>query len=323
MNFLVTGGAGFIGRWVVKNLLERQHRVVVIDDFSNGCPENLAEFAENVRLANVVTGDVRDTRRLAQTFDRNIDICIHLAARINVHASLIDPATAFGVDVQGTFNILEEARKHGSKIVFVSTCMVYDSAGASSSINERHPTKPASPYAGAKLAAEKLVQAYYHAYGLPAVIIRPFNTYGPCQKAGGEGGVVSVFLQRHLQRLPLLVYGDGTQTRDLLYVEDCAELIARAALSESAIGAIINAGTGRDIAIKHLAARIAGRDNTVQQVPHPHPRSEIAKLTCDAGYARELLGWEPKASLGQGLELTRSWLQGQMNQAADSGNPLF
>ena len=156
-----------------------------------------------------------------------------------------------------------------------------------------------------------MVQSYYYAYGLPTVIVRPFNTYGPFQKSTGEGGVVSIFVQKDLSGDILNIYGDGTQTRDLMYVEDCAEFVVQAAYSDAANGEILNAGLGEDITINELAALVCKDGGRIRHVTHIHPQSEIPKLVCDYSKAKRVLGWEPKTSLIKGIELMQEWIKSQ------------
>ena len=308
MNVLVTGGAGFIGRWVVGRLLEDENSVWVLDDLSNGISKNLDEFKNNSNL-NITIGSIKDIAVLSELFKNNFDVCIHLAASIIVQDSIDNPKRTFENDVIGTFNVLEEARKSNTKFMFMSTCMVYDTAQASGAISENHATKAASPYAGAKLSGESMVQSYHYGYGLSTVILRPFNTYGPYQKLTGEGGVVSIFIQKELSKDLLNIYGDGTQTRDFMYVEDCAEFVVQAAYSDEVDGEILNAGVGKDISINDLAAIICRDRGRIKHVKHIHPQSEIPKLVCDNSKARRLLGWKPKTSLEDGIEKTRNWIR--------------
>lgn len=308
MKTLVTGGAGFIGRWLVKQLLEDGHQVWVLDDLSNGSEKNLQEFLAEPNFMSFVQGDIKNTQLLADLFQEGFEICYHLGASINVQDSIDDPKTTFDNDTIGTFNVLEECRRHNVKLVFMSTCMVYDRAVNPQGIRETDLVKPASPYAGAKIAAENMVLSYYHAYRLPTVVVRPFNTYGPLQKTGGEGGVVSIFIHKKLSGDNLNIYGDGTQTRDLLYVEDCAKFVSMAGYSDRVNGEIVNAGLGRDISINDLAKLIVGDDTRIKHVEHIHPQSEIQKLLCNYEKAKELLGWEPQVSLEEGLRRTEEWI---------------
>jgi UDP-glucose 4-epimerase len=309
LNILVTGGAGFIGRWVVKRLLEDGHHVWVLDDLSNGRKVNIEEFIGHSKFKAFVHGDIKNKETLEELFGNKFDICYHLAASINVQDSIDDPRTTFNNDTIGTFYVLEQCRLHKTKMVFMSTCMVYDRCFDDSGITETHPIKPASPYAGSKIAGENMVLSYYFAYGLPTVVIRPFNTYGPFQKTGGEGGVVAIFLKKNLNGETLNIYGDGTQTRDLLYVEDCARFVVEAGYSDKVNGQIVNAGLGRDISINDLAMLIAGDPSRIRHVEHIHPQSEIQKLLCNYQKAKELLGWEPKITLEEGIRLTEEWIK--------------
>lgn len=310
MNVLLTGGAGFIGRWVAKRLLEDGHSVWIVDDLSNGRKENLDEFRQHEGLKAFIEGSILDEALLSPLFEEvKFDVCYHLGASINVQDSIDDPRTTFENDTVGTFHILEQCRKHQVKVVFMSTCMVYDRCTDQTGINERHPTKPASPYAGAKIGAENLVLSYYFAYGLPTVVVRPFNTYGPYQKTGGEGGVVAIFLKNKLAGKPLSIYGDGTQTRDLLYVEDCAKFVVEAGYSDAANGHVINAGLGRDISINDLAMLIVNDESRILHVEHIHPQSEIQKLLCNSEKAHKLIGWSPAVSLEEGIRRTEDWIR--------------
>lgn len=308
---LVTGGAGFIGRAVVERLLDdsRVSSVTVLDDLSNGSEKNLSEFANHPKYEELVVGRVQDRATLEHIFERKrFKLCLHLGAQINVQESIDDPARSFESNVLGTFELLEQARLHGTRMVLVGTCMVYDVAGADGPISETHPLKPASPYAGSKLAAENIAESYYHAYSLPVVILRPFNTYGPFQKTNMEGGVVSIFINRDIHGEHLDIFGDGAQTRDLLYVDDCAEFIVTAAFSEKAVGEVINAGTGTDVSVNELAAMICKDPGRIRHVSHHHPQSEIRRLVCDHSKAERLIGWVPKTSLRDGLEKTKRWI---------------
>lgn len=330
MNILVTGGAGFIGRWVVKRLLDEGHKVWALDNLSNGRIENIDEFKEESNFI-FIEGDIKDTKLLDDVFAKeHFDIIYHLGASINVQDSIDDPTTTFYNDTVGTFNILEKAKNqmfgrnakmdgeqwvldeqgktHPCKVVFMSTCMVYDKAGKEG-IDENHPVKPVSPYGGAKIAAENMVLSYYNAYKLPTVVIRPFNTYGPFQKTGGEGGVVAIFIKNTLASIDLNIYGTGEQTRDLLYVKDCARFVVMSGYSEEINGQVVNAGTGRDVTINELAKIITKDRVKVNHVKHIHPQSEIMKLLCNYKKAEQLIGWNPEYTLEEGITETEEWIK--------------
>ncbi len=308
MKVLVTGGAGFIGRWVVKRLLSDGTDVWVLDDLSNGNKANLNEFTKDSNYHGLVVGDISDMKCAENLFEAKYDVCIHSAAHINVQESLDNPEKTLKTNVIGTHNVLTCALDSKTKVVVIGTCMVYDMA-QSQGISELSPVKPTSPYAGSKLAAENLALSYYYGFELPIVIIRPFNTYGPFQKTNMEGGVVSIFIKDKIEGRKLKIFGDGTQTRDLLYVEDCADFVARAAFSDDAVGQIINAGSGRDITITDLALLICNDPNRIEYVEHHHPQSEIQKLLCDNAKARKLLNWEPKTPLEEGISKTEEWIK--------------
>ncbi|MCF2207521.1 MULTISPECIES: dTDP-glucose 4,6-dehydratase [Halobacterium] len=305
---VVTGAAGFIGRWVTRELLDRGYSVRGLDDLSNGSDRNVAEF-EDKQNFELTVGDVRDAETVESLFGDETVACFHLGAKIDVERSLNDPQSHFTTNVTGTHNVLEACRKTDTRLGLVGTCMVYDMAGSGGGINEDHQTKPASPYAGSKLAAEDLAEGYYHGYDLPVVILRPFNTYGPFQKSDMAGGVVSIFTRRDIEGKPLKIFGDGTQTRDLLYATDCARFIVEATFDDNAIGEVLNAGTGTDISINSLAELIASEDTDITHVDHHHPQSEVQKLRCDRTKAQALLDWEPEVSLEEGVSRLREWMR--------------
>ena len=335
MKILVTGGAGFIGRWVVKQLLAAGNDVLALDDLSNGRRENIAEFEGNKNFLGLVEGDLKDRELLKRLFAENTwDKVFHLGASINVQDSIDRPEITFQNDTVGTFAVLEACREQflrlnnldinapqfllsevedkltvrSPRVVMMSTCMVFSLASGENGIDENHPLRPASPYAASKIAADNLALSYFHAYKMPVTVVRPFNTYGPFQKSNSEGGVVSIFLKRDLNNEPLLVKGEGTQTRDLLFVRDCADFVIRASEVEAAEGHVINVGTGRDISVNDLAEAVVSQGNEIRHIPHDHPQAEIPRLLCNPAKAREVLGWQPRVSLEEGLQETRAWL---------------
>jgi len=308
---LITGGAGFLGRWVVNALLKREREIVIIDNLSNGRKENLSEFQEDSKLKEIIYDDIRNRDIIDNLFLKyKFESCIHLAAQINVQESIDYPDRAFNNNIIGTYNILEAARTYNTKIIIIGTCMVYDLAASNNeAISESHNVKPASLYAGSKLAAEDIALSYYFGLKLPVVILRPFNIYGPFQKTNMEGGVISIFVNLKLKNEKLKIFGDGTQTRDFLYVEDCAEFIVKAEECEQCVGEIINAGSGNDITINDLAKLIVKDENQIVHVKHHHPQAEIMKLLCNNSKAKKLLNWEPITPLEEGIQKLEYWIR--------------
>ena len=192
--------------------------------------------------------------------------------------------------------------------------MVYDRATTPEGIAEAHPTKPASPYAASKLAGEALTLSYFHAYGLPTTVVRPFNTYGPFQRSVGEGGVVAIFTRRSLLGEELRIYGDGTQTRDLLYVEDCARFVVRRARCPTRpIGRSCSTpGPGVDVSVNELAAPIEPDAARVVHVEHIHPRARSP--SCAATRAARGRSWvgSPRCCSRRGLRGPATWMAARL-----------
>lgn len=309
MNILLIGGAGFIGRWVLKKLLEKGHKVTVFDNLSWGKDQirNIQEFLDHPQLT-YVEGNIENPEELHNVFQKNPDLCIHMASFNIVQKSIENPKHAFDTDVLGTFNIAEECRKNKTRMIFISTCMVYDMVKGDP-ITELHPIKPISPYSAAKIAAENIVLSYYHTYGMNVNVLRPFNTYGPFGLyPSGEGTVIPRFLNNFLHGKPLEIFGDGLQTRDFLYVEDTANFIIAAAENTSIKGEIINGGSGTEISIKDLAKLIQPDASKINFITHHHPQSDVRRLLCDSSKAKKLLGFVPKTDLKTGLAKTKEWM---------------
>ena len=307
MRILVTGGAGFIGSWISERLTDKGYSVLILDNFSEGKIENILHLKDKKHL-KIIRNDIRNKELLFDLM-RDIDVCIHAAAVTKVDESIKYPAMYHEINVEGTLNLLKAALKYDTRFIFSSTCLIYDLATIKP-INEEHKLKPSSPYAASKIAAENFVEAFFHAYKLPCVILRPFNTYGPRQSSGRYGGVVARFIVKAIDNQPLLIYGTGNQTRDLLYVEDCADAFVLSVENERTNGKILNIGSGKDIPINELGRLIISLTNSnsnLTHVEHPHPQSEIMKLCCDFRKAKDILGWQPKTDLQDGLRKTIPW----------------
>lgn len=302
---LVTGGAGFIGSALVGLLVERGYRVRVVDNLVNG---KLANIESHLGAAcEFVESDVRDTAAM-QSALAEVDTVYHLAC-LGVRHSLHSPAENHSVNASGTLGLLELARSADvRRFVYVSTSEVYGTA-RHAPMTEEHPTFPETVYGASKLAGECYTRAYHRSYRFPTVVVRPFNAFGPrCHHEGDSGEVIPRFLLRSLAGLPLVVFGDGTQTRDFTYVADTARGILCAGLSDEAVGQTLNLGSGREISINDLAREVAAVAGREVQVMHDAPRpGDVLRLKADTSRARTLLGFSPSVSLRDGLGRVRDW----------------
>jgi UDP-glucose 4-epimerase len=303
---LVTGGAGFIGSELVRQLAAQGARVIVVDTLVNGRRENLAGLpADQVQLA---VDDIRDGQRMAVLL-AGVDIVFHLAC-LGVRHSIHSPFENHQVNATATLQLLAAARlAQVRRFVAVSTSEVYGTARWAP-MTEEHPTYPNTVYGASKLAGECYTRAYFETYGFPTVVVRPFNTYGPrCHHEGDSGEVIPKFLLRCLAGQPMVIFGDGMQTRDFTYVEDTARGILLAGMSEAAVGRTINLGSGREITINTLArtvAHAAGRADAevIYEIPRP---GDVLRLYADTAQARKLLGFRPQVTFDEGLKRLRDW----------------
>ena len=306
LSILVTGGAGFIGSSFVHHLRERhpEHRVIVLDALTYaGSMVNLPA------PCTFVYGTVANVE-LVQDLVAQVDIVVHMAAESAVTRSIADDRTFFEIDVLGTQVVaaaVTKARDRVRLFVHVSTSEVYGTARGAA-MDEDHPLEPLSPYAAAKCGADRLVYAYARTYGLPAVIVRPFNNYGPRQHLEK---VVPRFITSCLLGEPLTVHGDGRAGRDFLFVEDTCEALARIIHADPAAvaGQTLNLGTGVTTTIAELAERVRGifeAGDLPVQFLGDRP-AQVFRHTCDARRARDVLGWEPRVGLAEGLARTAAW----------------
>lgn len=307
MKVVVTGGAGFVGSHLCDTLIGRGDTVVCLDNFFNGSLDNVRHHLTNRRF-KLVRGDVRD-ERLVCGLARDAEAIVHLAAQIHVDRSIVEPRLTYDVNVGGTLNVLEAARRTDvRRVVHASTSEVYGSAQYAP-MDERHPLDAPHPYGASKIAADRMCAAYATTYNLPVTVLRPFNIYGERQKDTGYGGAISIFAKRALAGQPPLIYGTGEQTRDYTYVSDAVAGYV-AALDERAISppGPVNLGTGRDVSISAIArtiCRLAGTDVApIHVAPRPN---EVERLVADCAAARQWLDWMPLVGLEDGLTAVVEW----------------
>jgi NAD dependent epimerase/dehydratase len=309
---LVTGADGFIGSHLVERLVAEGAQVRAFCLYtSRGSWGWLDELTPEVRTAlDVRLGDVRDARFVADATD-GVEIVFHLAALIAIPYSYTAPESFVDTNVKGTLNVLEAARRAGVKrVIATSTSEVYGTP-ATLPITEEHALNAQSPYAATKVAADQLTLAYHRSYGLPAVILRPFNTYGPRQSARA---VLPTMLRQMLAGRTEVRLGRLDPRRDLTYVADTVDGFVRAATASGIDGATIQLGTGRSESIGELfalARRLVGVDAMAIEDPdRMRPdASEVLVLQSDPTRARDLLGWEATTSLEDGLLQTIGWLR--------------
>jgi len=262
---------------------------------------------KNFKLVN---GDVRDLNMLEKIMSSGVDAVIHLAAQIHVDRSITEPKETYEANVIGTLNILELARRYDvEKVIFASTSEVYGSAQFAP-MNEKHPLDPFHPYGASKLAADRMCHAYIQTYGTNICIARLFNTFGPRQKDTGYGGAISIFAKRVLADRPPIIYGDGRQSRDYLYIEDAVNAYDKILTTKKTIREPINFGTGKDVTILSVATKIIellGKKKKIKPV-HVAPRpGEVRRLIADTKKAQQLLGWKPVYTFDEGLEKFIDW----------------
>jgi nucleoside-diphosphate-sugar epimerase len=296
---LVTGAAGFIGSHLVDRLLADGHEVVGVDDMSSG-----ANVRPGVELWEM---DVSDPALAERAAVRRPEVVFHLAAQVSVRLSVADPQGDARTNVVGTANVLEAARAAGArKVVFTSSCAVYGVPDALP-VPPDAELRPASPYAASKVAGEVYAGMYRQLHGIDFTTLTLANVYGPRQTPEGEAGVVSIFTDALLAGRPTKVFGDGTQTRDYVYVGDVVDAFARAG-GEAGGGLRLNVGTGAQTADRDLHSLVAAAAGAPDEPEFAPPRlGDLPAMAIDPGRTREALGWEPRTGLREGLAETVAW----------------
>ncbi len=323
MRILVTGGAGFIGSHVVDAYVQAGHEVWVLDDLSRGKREQVNPDARFIHM------DVRSPG-LGELLRKGGFDCINrLAAQIDVRVSVADPAQDAAINIVGTLNLLEAARVHGiPRMIFASTGGAICGVQRHFPASEEHPTAPMSPYGVSKLAVEHYLEYYRQVHGLQYAVLRFANVYGPRQDPEGEAGVVAIFCGRILRGQQLIVYGDGEQTRDYVYVGDVAranvlalrhltqrnesiESVESGARMGSRLNNVFNIGTGIETSVNALAAILLRAADASSPVVHqPCRPGEQARSAIAPTKAAHILGWKPLISLAEGLHRTLAWFRG-------------
>ena len=306
MRTLVTGGAGFIGSNLVRALLARGDEVRVLDNFSSGNRANLAGLEHEVEL---VEGDLRSYERVHAAV-RGVEVVYHQGALPSVPRSVQDPLTTTAVNVEGTLNVLLAARDEAvRRVVNASSSSVYGNAGELPRTETQLPD-PISPYAVAKLAAERFCTSFSRVYSMEVVSLRYFNVFGPRQDPLSQyAAVVPRFIRAIAAGQPVTVYGDGEQSRDFTYVDNVVAANLLAADAASVHGEIVNVATGSSATVNELADTI-GRllDLPVEKAHEPEREADVRASWADLASARRLLGYETQVDLEEGLRRTMDFL---------------
>ena len=305
--YLVTGGAGFIGCNLVRFLLEKAHEVVVLDDFSTGRRENLADVAGRIEL---IEGDIRD-RAAVDGAAGGCEAIFHQAALGSVPRSVADPVTSHDVNVNGTVTVLQAARDAGiRRVVFAASSSAYGDQEQSPK-HEGMVPRPISPYAAGKVACECYMQGYAAVYGLETLSLRYFNVFGPYQDpAGAYAAVIPAFVSRLLGGESPVVFGDGEQSRDFCYIENVCEAnwLAATAPGDVCRGQAVNIACGRRISLNQILAQL--RDLLKTDLPAVYQDTrpgDVKHSLADVTRAKETIGYQPKVYFEEGLAKAIAW----------------
>jgi len=297
MNILVTGGAGFVGSHIVDILIENNHQVTVVDSLITGKKENINPQAKFYQI------DIR-SNELENIFQQETpEIVYHLAAQAIVPPSIEDPLNDQDVNIGGTINILELMRKYqAKKIIYSSSAAIYGNP-VSLPVKEEHPIQPISPYGLSKSAAEQYIKLYFRMYGIDYTILRYANIYGPRQTSDGEGGVISIFIDKLKNNQPLTINGDGRHTRDYIYVGDVAKANLKALQHGSR--AVVNISTGIAVSLNELVETLTRAvDEDVEVFYGEKRKGDIVHSSLDPSLSSIFLKWEYEKSLAEGLQIT-------------------
>ncbi len=309
MNVLVTGGAGFIGSHLVDALIQEGCYVRVIDNLTNGKLENLNKHKDNKQF-EFVKGSITDPFDVAKAV-KDIEIVFHLAC-LGVRHSIIHPFENHRVNAEGTLMVLQETYKSGvKKFIYCSSSEVYGTAEYVP-MPESHPTYPCTVYGASKLAGEAYARAYYKTYRFNTVIVRPFNTYGPRSHHEGDAGeIIPKSIVRALNGETILIFGDGSQTRDFTYVEDSARGLVAAAKYDDTSCRTFNMGSNFEISIQQIAEIILQKSgNPSSKIENIRNRpGDVLRLYADATAFNRVTGWKPMVTLEEGIMKTIEWFK--------------
>lgn len=308
MKVLVTGGAGFIGSNLIKQLCNDGHAVTALDNLLTGYRSNLDPFPQ-VRF---IEGDIRDEKKIADAM-KGVEVVFHLASSVGNKRSIEQPLDDAEINVMGTLKVLEAARRERvRKIVASSSAGIFGEL-KTLPIREDHPVEPDTPYGSTKLCMEKLCLAYAKLYDLEAVCLRYFNVYGPNQRFDAYGNVIPIFAFKILRGDKITIFDDGEQTRDFVNVRDVVQANIGAAMSHGVSGAF-NIGSGTRITINNLVRRLKNASGAPVEVEYKPPRpGDVRDSLADIGAARAAFGFTPQVALDDGLGEYLAWARTEVS----------
>lgn len=310
MRILVTGGAGFIGSHIVDALIDRGHRVTVLDDLSSGQEENLN------RRAKFIKGDITNQKKLESVFKRvEPEAIFHLAGQINVRASVENPVIDAECNIIGSLRLMEMAAKAGvRKFIFSSTGGAMFGDTAQYPATEDEPTTPLSPYGLAKKGVEAYLDFYHRERRLPYIALRYGNVYGPRQNPHGEAGVIAIFTSLMLESRAPIINGDGEQTRDYVYVSDVVKANL-AALDASLDEGVFHIGTGTETSVNEIFRLVNWQFGKAFEPTYgPAKAGEVKRSVLNTEKAETLLGWKPEVAIAEGITATVTWFKARLRE---------
>ena len=301
MNYLITGGAGFIGSNIAYKLLETGKRVRILDNFSSGKEENLADIINDIEL---IRGDIRDIDTVKKAVE-GVDYVYHQAALASVQASIDDPQESHEINLTGTLNMLEQSRRAGvKKFIMASSAAIYGDSPVLPKHEQMLP-EPLSPYAAHKLAGEYYLRLYWQLYRFPTVALRYFNVFGPRQDPQSDyAAVIPCFIDRMVKSEPPTVFGDGEQTRDFIYIDNCVAANLMAVENDDMVGEVFNVAGGDQFTLNQLLEElrnITGKD--IKAVYEPARPGDIRYSYASIEKIKKL-GFKPRVGFSEGLKKT-------------------
>jgi nucleoside-diphosphate-sugar epimerase len=313
MRYLVTGGAGFIGSNTVDELVRRGHSVVVLDDFSSGKEDNLAEVRNKITFIKGSITDIEVVRKAMH----EAEYVLHLAAKTSVPRSVKDPIETNKINIDGTLNVLVAAKELKVKrVVFAASSSAYGETPTLPKVETMQP-EPISPYGVTKYVGELYGQTFGRCYGLENVALRYFNIFGPRQDPSSPySGVLAKFCSAFLEDAQPVVFGDGEQTRDFTYVENAVQANLLACEAPSVSGKVFNVGVGGRVSLNEVVRALGKITGKTLETKYEPPRDgDIRDSQADITQARELLGYEPQVSFEEGLSRTYEWYRATQTRA--------